>query len=80
MPASVRTCAANEGEPAVVAMRRPHERDDETEERDFDDTLVEQSPHTVPRWIVVSGLVLYCSAFWAVLYFAGAWVLSLFRS
>ncbi len=62
----------------MVALRRPHERDDETEERDFDDTLVEQSPHTVPRWIVVSGLLLYCTAFWAVLYFAGAWVLSLF--
>lgn len=62
-----------------MAVRRPHEKSDEIEERDFDDTLVEQSPHSVPRWIVVSGLVLYCSIFWAILYFAGVWVLSLFN-
>ena len=61
-----------------MAVRRPHEKDEEIEERDFDDTLVEQSPHSVPRWVVVSGLVLYCSIFWAFIYFAGAWVLSLF--
>jgi hypothetical protein len=33
-------------------------------------------PH-YPRWTVVSGVILYCSIFWVVVWFAGGWVLSL---
>lgn len=63
----------------MAPLRRFNEDDQAADETGADNTLAEAPVASAPRWIVISGLVLYCSVFWAILYVAGAWLLSLFN-
>lgn len=58
------------------ALRRPELHDDERVE--VRPEAQAERPRRYPRWIVVSSVVIYCSAFWLLVWMAGtagvAWV------
>jgi hypothetical protein len=64
----------------LVALRRPRFQAQPEEETVFPAPQVSHSSLRYPRWAVVSGVILYCSIFWLVVWFAGGWVLSLIQN
>jgi hypothetical protein len=64
----------------LVALRRPKFEQQPEEEIVFPAAAPAYSSPRYPRWAVVSGVILYCSVFWLVIWFAGGWVLSLIHS
>jgi len=64
----------------LVALRRPRFEPRAEEETVFPAPQVAHSLPRYPRWAVISGIILYCSAFWVVVWFAGGWVLSLIHN
>lgn len=52
------------------ALRRPQPREDEREELRSPATTPELPPSSYPRWIVISGVIIYCSVFWAIIWVA----------
>jgi len=63
----------------MSALRRPQPLEDN---RVDPSRAAEVEPHAgrpYPRWMVVSGLVLYCAVFWAFVVAAGTWGVELVR-
>lgn len=56
------------------ALRRPKQLELE-EKEDFEGhaQIAGEPKSSYPRWAVVSGLILYCALFWAIVVAAGVW-------
>lgn len=60
------------------ALRRPQvEPQQKPEARG---AVERRSRPAYPRWLVVSGLILYCTVFWVLIWAAGNWGLDLVRA
>lgn len=53
------------------AVRRPQFNQEEREEFDSSASIDELLGAPYPRWLVASGVFLYCTIFWAVIWIAG---------
>jgi hypothetical protein len=62
------------------ALRRPEPREEDQEHLQVTVQPDERIIAPYPRWMVVSGLVLYCAVFWALIAGAGMWGVELIRT
>lgn len=75
VPATTRADSASIREEAALgALRRPKQQNIEEKEDLQGSAQVAAAPKSsYPRWAVVSGLIVYCALFWAVVVAAGIW-------
>jgi len=64
----------------VGALRRPELEDERRPEADAPESRAAAPEPKYPRWMVLSGLLVYCAVFWAVIWTAGNWGVSLVRT
>jgi hypothetical protein len=60
-------------------MRQPELEDAAPESDARHEALAQSAAKPHPRWLVVSGLILYCAVFWGVLFAAGDWLFDTLR-
>jgi hypothetical protein len=63
----------------LSALRRPQQLDSQQPAL----TGAVGEPHVgrpYPRWLVISGLIAYCAAFWVLVVVAGTWGVELIRT
>ncbi len=57
------------------ALPRPEQSLPRVEESARSTVIKARANSSPPRWLVVSGLVIYCSVFWSIIWFAGNWAI-----
>ena len=60
----------------VAPLRRLDEDDISVAQSDVEDAFDDAPVARTPRWIVVSGLIVYCSVFWAFIWIGASWLIS----
>lgn len=70
---------ARNGGDDLVAQRRPKPVADQRREIHLAPAPSRAPNSSFPRWMIVLGLIVYCSAGWALLWCVGGWALTALR-